>query len=175
MTWVEKKLQLGLTGLRTKYKEEGRKRGKERRRETKKKGRKKDRERREEERREVKGKKSEKGKLRIFKIRDSNNLNLLQVPIIFLNTATKVVKLGFRVPPIKTFKAHKALKNQYVITLCIMCLLKMGDNNVQAYLGDIIYLLPELQKSKYHTAIKQVTYIFWFPSAYKSYLYYPIV
>lgn len=60
LTWVGMKLQPGLIGLRTKYKEERRKGRKEKRSKTQKEGRRKGRGRREE------GRKTEKGKLLEF-------------------------------------------------------------------------------------------------------------
>ena len=55
---------------------------------------------------------------------------MIMFPLIVFNFATKIAKLGFRVPPIKLFKKCKAQKNQCVVTLCTVCLLKIRDNKV---------------------------------------------
>ena len=41
---------------------------------------------------------------------------------------------------------------------------------LQAYIGDVVNLVPD-PGDKVNIAIKQVTQNFWFPSAYKSYVY----
>ena len=43
-------------------------------------------------------------------------------------------------------------------------------SQAQADLGDVVGLVPD-HLNKADMAIKQVTRIFWFPSAYKSYVY----
>lgn len=47
---------------------------------------------------------------------------------------------------------------------------RVHPKEVQVYLGDIAGLVPD-HCNKVNTAIKQITQIFWFLSAYKSYVY----
>ena len=42
--------------------------------------------------------------------------------------------------------------------------------DIQSYLGDIAGLVPD-HRNKANIVIKRVTRIFWFPRAYKSYVY----
>lgn len=51
-------------------------------------------------------------------------------PLIIFNFATENAKLGFRAPPVKTIKKGKILKNQYVLTVYLVCLLKMRGNKL---------------------------------------------